>query len=62
MKKKWFSQKQIIGILRQAERGEQNVGAICRALGVSELSFYCWHQEFGGMQPFEVRRLKELER
>jgi hypothetical protein len=37
VKKKWFSGEQkIIGILRQAERGEQIIGEICRAHGVSE--------------------------
>jgi putative transposase len=62
MKKKRFSEEQIIGILRQAERGEQTIGELCRAYGVSEQSFYRWRQKFGGMQASEARRLKELER
>ena len=62
MKKKRFSEEQIIGILRQAKRGEQTIGEICRAHGVSEQSFYRWRQKFGGMQASEARRLKELER
>ena len=36
MKQKRFSEEQIIGILRQAERGEQTIGEICRAHRVSE--------------------------
>ena len=50
MKKKRFSEEQIIGIVRQAERGEKTIGEICRAHGVSEQSFYRWRQKFGGMQ------------
>ena len=62
MKKKWFSEEQIIGIVRQAERGEKTIGEICRAHGVSEQSFYRWRQKFGGMQASEARRLRELEK
>jgi putative transposase len=62
VKKKRFSEEQIIGILRQAERGEQTIGEICRPHGVSEQSFYRWRQKFGGMQASEARRLRELER
>ena len=62
MKKKRFSEEQIIGIVRQAERGEKTIGEICRAHGVSEQSFYRWRQKFGGMQASEARRLRELEK
>jgi putative transposase len=62
MKKKRFTEEQVIGILRQAERGEQAIGEICRAHGVSEQSFYRWRRKFGGLQVSEVRRMRELER
>jgi putative transposase len=62
MKKKRFTEEQIIGILRQAERGEQTIGEMCRAQGVSEQSFYRWRRKFGGLQISEIRRLRELER
>jgi putative transposase len=62
VKKKRFSEEQIIGILRQAERGELTIGEICRAQGISEQSFYRWRQKFGGLQASEARRLRELER
>ena len=62
MKKKRFSEEQIIGIVRRAERGEKTIGEICRAHGVSEQSFYRWRQKFGGMQASEARRLRELEK
>lgn len=62
MKKKRFTEEQVIGILRQAERGEEAIGEICRAHGVSEQSFYRWRRKFGGLQVSEVRRMRELER
>jgi len=62
MKKKRFTEEQVIGILRQAERGEQTIGEICRVQGVSEQSFYRWRRKFGGLQVSEVRRMRELER
>jgi putative transposase len=48
MKKKRFTEEQVMGILQQADRGEQTIGEICRAPGVSEQSFYRWRQKFGG--------------
>lgn len=62
MKKKRFTEEQVIGILRHAERGEQTIGEICRAHGVSEQSFYRWRRKFGGLQVSEFRRLRELAR
>lgn len=62
MKKKRFTEEQVIGILRQGERGEQTIGEICRMHGVSEQSFYRWRRKFGGLQVSEIRRLRELER
>jgi putative transposase len=62
MKKKRFTEEQVIGILRQAERGEQTIGEICRGQGVTEQSFYRWRRKFGGLQVSEVRRMRELER
>ena len=32
-----------------------------RAIGVTEVTYYRWRQEFGGLKGDQVRRLKELE-
>jgi len=32
-----------------------------RQIGVSEVTFYRWRQEFGGLKSDQVKRLKELE-
>jgi putative transposase len=30
-------------------------------IGVSEVAFYRWRQEYGGLKPEQIKRLKELE-
>ena len=56
--------EQIIGYLREAEvrlsQGEK-IGVICRALGVSEQTYYRWRKEYGGLKVDQAKRLKDLE-
>ena len=65
MSRKRYTPEQIIGMLREAEvrlsQGE-TVGAICRALGISEQSSYRWRREYGGLRVDQAKRLKELEK
>ena len=35
---------------------------ICRALGVSEQSYYRWRREYGGLKVDHAKRLKDLEK
>jgi len=60
MKRKRFTEEQIVFALRQAESGTP-VEEICRKMGASEATFYRWKKKFGGMGVAEVRRLKQLE-
>jgi len=60
MKRKRFSEEQIIGILKQAEAGGSNQ-EICRKNGITEQTFYRWRSKYGGMQVSDAKRLKELE-
>ena len=62
MKRKRFSEEQIIGILREAESGAEPVGELCRRHGISEQTFYRWRRKFGGLEVSEAKRLRELER
>lgn len=62
MKQGQGSQEQIIGILQQAERGEQTVSALCGAQGITETTFYRWRKKYGGMSVSEAQRLRDLER
>jgi putative transposase len=61
MQKKQFSEEQMVGILREAERGDKSIGEVCRAHGIAEPTFYRWRQKYGAMQVSEVKRLRELE-
>jgi putative transposase len=58
--KKRFSEEQIIGFLREGDRGVP-VKELCRKHGFSEASYYLWRSKFGGMDVSDARRLKALE-
>jgi len=58
--KKRFSEEQIIGFLREADKGVP-VTELCRKHGFSEASFYLWHSKFGGLDVSDAKRLKSLE-
>ena len=60
MKKRHFSEAQIIGILKQGETGVKTAD-LCREHGVSAATFYGWKQKFGGMDVSEAQRLKAME-
>jgi len=65
MARKRYTPEQIIGMLREAEvrfsQGEK-IGPICRALGISEQSYYRWRREYGGLKVSQAKRLKDLEK
>jgi transposase-like protein len=39
----------------------QNMADAIRQIGVSEVTYYRWRQEFGGLKTEQVKRLKALE-
>ena len=60
MKRKQFSEEQIIKILAEGEAGATG-REICRRHGISEQTFYRWKSKYGGMTVSEAKRLRELE-
>lgn len=60
MKKSKFTEEQIIGALKEAEKGTP-VADVCRKLGVSNYTFYKWRRKFSGVDVTEARRMRELE-
>ena len=60
MKRKRFSEEQIIGVLKEAEAGLP-VKELVRKYGVSEQTFYRWKSKFGGMEVNDAKKLKALE-
>lgn len=58
--KKRFSEEQIIGFLREGDRGVP-VKELCRKHGFSDASYYLWRSKFGGLDVSDAKRLKALE-
>lgn len=60
MRKSKFSENQIISLLKEVEKGRA-VKDVCREHSVSEATYYQWKSKYGGMEPSDVRRLRDLE-
>ena len=57
--------EEIVAKLRQVDvlTGQgTSVAEAIRAIGVTEVTYYRWRQEYGGLKSDQVRRMKELER
>jgi len=64
MARKRYKPEEIVAKLRQVDvfsQGQNLVDAIRQIGGVSEVTYYRWRQEFGGLKIEQVKRLKDLE-
>ena len=65
MRKKKHLPEQIIRKLREADiliSPGHSVAQAIKALEVSEVTYYRWRKEYGGMNTTQAKRLKELEK
>ena len=64
MPQKRYRPEEIIAKLREAEvllsQGKK-VPEVCKTIGVSEVSYYRWRKEYGGLNVSQAKRMKELE-
>jgi transposase-like protein len=64
MPRKSYKPEEIVVKLRQVDvltsQGRGMAEAI-RSIGVSEVTYYRWRQEFGGFKSDQIKRLKEVE-
>jgi putative transposase len=64
MANKRHTPDEIVAKLRQVDvlvaQGQAVADAI-RAIGVSEVTYYRWRREYGGLKSDQVRRMKDLE-
>ena len=65
MARKRHKPEEIVAKLRQVDvlTGQgTSVAEAVRSIGVTEVTYYRWRQEYGGLKTDQVRRMKELER
>ena len=64
MAKKWHKAEEIVSKLLQVDvltaQGRPVAEAV-RTIGVTEVTYYRWRSEYGGLKGDQVKRLKELE-
>ena len=64
MGRKHHKPEEIAAKLRQVEvltTQGQTVAEAIRSIGVTEVTYYRWRQEYGGLKGDQVKRLKDLE-
>jgi len=65
MAKKGYNPEQIINKLREAELMLQQgstLSAILKKIGVSDVTYYRWRKEYGGLRVDQAKKLKNLEK
>ena len=64
MPRKRHKPEEIVAKLRQVNvfvSQGQSVADAVRAIGVTEVTYYRWRQEYGGLKSDQVRKMKDLE-
>ena len=61
MRKKRYSEEQIVSILNEVEAGK-TVSSVSREYGVSENTIFRWKNKYKGIDKTEIKKLRELEK
>lgn len=64
MAQKRYKPEQIVVKLRDAERLQgqgMSIQAICKRLGITDVTYYRWRTQYGSLKADEAQRLKALE-
>src|SRR3982751_648651 len=64
MTRKRHTAEEIVGKLRQVDvltAQGRSVAEAVRAIGVTEVTYYRWRSDYGGLKGAQVKRLRELE-
>ena len=62
--RKRYTPEQIINKLREAEillHEGASIAVMTRKIGISDVTYYRWRKEYGGLSTDQAHRLKELE-
>jgi len=60
MRRKRFTEEQIVAILKESAAG-MRTEEICRRHGICSNTLYCWKAKYAGMEISDVKRLKALQ-
>jgi len=59
--KKHHTEEQILRILKEAEQGKP-LPDVLRIHGIASGTYYRWKAKYGGLEPSQLQRLRQLER
>jgi transposase-like protein len=65
MASKKFSPEQAVAKLRQIEvlqAAGKSIPAACKEAGITDVTYYRWRREYGGLKANQAKRMKDLER
>jgi putative transposase len=60
MRRSRYTEEQIVGILKEQERGVPTE-ELCRRHGISQQTFYRWKAKYGGLEVGDAQKMKALE-